>query len=109
MDACSKCNNDGCAWKTYREDLIRYWLECRQRNREFGDLCCVDVANRRARKICYIKYNSFVNLPPDTPAPVCVVNGLSYLFPSEEFQDGTLLLLFLEQGERPCKRERKDN
>ena len=98
--SCSHCQGDECNWTTYREDLIRYWLECRQHGRGFGELGRVDDCNRRARKICYIKYNSYINVPPDTPCPTCVVVGLSYCFPSQVFEDGTELPNFLHNGKR---------
>ena len=110
MEICDKCVGKGCAWSTYQEDLIRHWLECRQRGRSFGEIGCVKDCNRRARKICYIKCNSYVDVHPDTPCPPCVVVGLSYLFPSDAFQDGTELPNFMENnrrdghGQSPSKR-----
>ena len=60
MVICDKCNIEGCAWSTYQEDLIRYWLQCRQCGRPFGEIGRVEDCNRRARKICCIKHNSYV-------------------------------------------------
>lgn len=112
MGICEHCsdNIEHCYWKTYREDLIRYWLECRQRGRSFGDLGMVSEINLHARKVSYIKYNSLVGLPVDTPCPACVVVGLSFLFPSKKFQDGTELPDFIENAQRdghsPNKKKR---
>ena len=46
LSICSHCLGGDCQWLTYREDLIRYWLECRQRGRPFGDLGKVADCNR---------------------------------------------------------------
>ena len=103
---CRSCQGV-CAWKLFREDIVKYWYDCKKRGKEFGNLGCVDEdGNRRARKICYIKYNQFVDLPPDTPSPPCVVDGISFLFPSDRYQDGTILEDFLEHGERPRKKKK---
>ena len=45
-------------------------------------------------------------LEVSTPAPPCVVGGLNFLFPAEEFADGTTLPEFLVNGERPRKRSK---
>ena len=100
MVICDKCNIEGCAWSTYQEDLIRYWLQCRQCGRPFGEIGRVEDCNRRARNICYIKCNSYVDVDPDTPCPTCVVVGLSYLFPSLVFEDGTELPDFMQNNRR---------
>ena len=112
MVICDKCEGEGCVWSTYQEDLIRHWLQCRQRGRPFGEIGRVNDCNRRARKICYIKHNSCVDAHHDTPCPPCVVVGLSYLFPGDVFEDGTELPNFMENNRRdghedsPSKRKR---
>ena len=107
MGICEHCNLDNCKWKTYREDIIRYQLECHQRNRPFGELGFVSDSNLHARKVLCIKYSQLVNLPIDTPCPTCVVVGLSFCFQSKKFQDGTALPNFLRNSQRDGQQPKK--
>ena len=106
--ACLKCKSvDSYPWKVHRESLLRYWIQCRERNIGFGYLGRVNkVVNKRARCIMCTKYNVMNELEVSTPAPPCVVDGLSFLFPAEEFTDGTTLPELLVSGERPRKRSK---
>lgn len=106
VESC-QCVTNKCAWSMYREDLVIYWISCKRRGSELGDISCVDeVANRRAQKIMYVKYNQLINAVIDAPDPVCFVNGNSWLFTLEAFKESTFLDYFIDHGARPCKRKK---
>ena len=54
----------------------------------------------------YTKYNVLVDKELDAPVHGCVVDGLSFLFPSEEYTDGTTLPELITHGERPKKKNK---
>ena len=105
---CKYCGYDNpCIWRMKRQELMEYYVECHRRNMGFGELGCVESCNKGARKVLYNKLNMILALPPNRPTPSCVVNALSYMFPSTAFQDGTQLPDFLKDGERKTKRARQ--
>ena len=108
MSGCKYCGLDHpCVWRLKRQELMEYYNDCHKRQKGFGELGCVDSINKGARKVMYVKLNQLLGKPHDLPTPTCCVNGLSYLFPSTAFQDGTQLTDFLSDGERACKRKRQ--
>ena len=105
--ACLKCVSEKCPWQIHRESLLRYWLECRQASKGFGDLGCVNaVVNKRARKVMCTKFNILIDKEVNAPVHECVVDGLSFLFPSEQHTDGTTLPELITHGERPKKKNK---
>ena len=54
-------------------------------NFPFGNLAILSEDKFCDRKLYYIKYNSFVSLPPDVPIPTCIEVGISFTFPSKVF------------------------
>ena len=105
---CKYCGFDNpCIWMLKRNDLIKYYIDCSERNKGFGELGCVESTNRGARKVMYQKLNGLLGWHGNKPTPTCCVNGLSFLFPSTAFQDGTQLPDFLSEGERAMKRQRQ--
>ena len=107
---CKYCGYDNpCIWRMKRQELMEYYVDCHRRNMGFGELGCVESCNKGARKVLYQKLNMILALPPNRPTPSCVVNALSYMFPSTAFQDGTQLPDFLKNGKRATKRARQNS
>ena len=108
LSGCKYCGLDNpCIWRLNRDELIEYYLDCQRRGKGFGELGCVDSCNKGARKVMCQKLNMLLRVPLNKPSPTCVVNALSYVFPSTAFQDGTQLPDFLEAGERITKKSRQ--
>ena len=74
------------------------------KDNNFVQLGVVDNTNLRARRIMHKMFNKINKHDMLESAQECVVSGLSYLFSSEEFADGTLLEQFKVTGKRRCMR-----
>ena len=86
LSNCKHCGFDNpCIWKFKRDELVKYYIDCNERNVGFGELGCVESTNRGARKVMYQKLNMLLGWPKNKPTPTCCVNGLSFLFPSTAF------------------------
>ena len=99
---CDCKDGPGCLWEEHRHALVDYWLECRAKGKEVGQLGQVEDSNLRARRILYKVFNKSVGREIMQSAPECVVSGLSYLFSLQEFADGTPLDEFKTTGKRRC-------
>ena len=107
---CKYCGYDNpCIWRMKRQELMEYYVDCHRRNMGFGELGCVESCNKGACKVLYQKLNMLLAVPLNQPSPTCVVNALSYMFPSTAFQDGTQLPDFLNNGEHASKRARQNS
>lgn len=67
----------------------------------------VDFTNCRTRKVLYVKLIIILGRDKIQLTPLCYFNGLSYMFFSTKFENGTKLSDFLTDGKR-CTNKKKE-